>query len=171
MYIPNLLQIVMITIVFYSFIFYVIYNNIIWNHFAQTAKTNLIPQIKYSGNVQDYKLCETCRPTQTNINVDCVNYDKFNKLITHLHRTIETNTQVLKVVGGERSSIIYLIQAMNSDLVKLKVKRNDGIDIDMQNEIIRVKDRINNIETLFNTRFNIIENPINELLKTILQKL
>ena len=62
-------------------------------------------------------MCETCRPIKTNINVDCVNYDKFNKLITYLHQSIETNKQVLKVVEGERSSIIYLIQTMNSDLV------------------------------------------------------
>ena len=45
------------------------------------------------------------------------------------------------------------------------------IDIDIQNEIIRLKDRVNNLETLLNTRFNIVEISINELLKTILQKL
>ena len=60
---------------------------------------------------------------------------------------------------------------MNSDLIKLKVKSNTGIDIDIQNEIIRLKDGINNLETSINTRFNIIENSINELLKTILEKL
>ena len=39
------------------------------------------------------------------------------------------------------------------------------------NEIIRLKDRVNNLETLLNTRFNIIDISINELLKTILQQL
>ena len=42
---------------------------------------------------------------------------------------------------------------MNSDLVKLKVKNDAVIDIDIQNEIIRLKDMVNNLETLFNTRF------------------
>jgi len=60
---------------------------------------------------------------------------------------------------------------MNSDLVKVKVKSDIVIGIDIQNEIIRLKDKMNNLETLFNTRLNIIENPINELLRTILQKL
>ena len=57
---------------------------------------------------------------------------------------------------------------MISDLIKLKVNRDTVIDIDIQNEIIRLKDRMNNLETSFNPRFNIIEFPINELLKTIL---
>ena len=43
-------------------------------------------------------------------------------------------------------------------------------DIDIKNEIIRLKDRMKHLETLLNTRFNIIENSITELLKTILQK-
>ena len=60
---------------------------------------------------------------------------------------------------------------MNSDLVKVKVKSDIVIGIDIQNEIIRLKDKMKNLETLFNTRLNIIENPINELLRTILQKL
>ena len=74
-------------------------------------------------------MCETCRPIKTNINVDCIN--KFNNLITDLHHSIETNTQVLKVVEGERSSIKYLIQTMNSYLVMLKVKSDDVTDIDI----------------------------------------
>ena len=45
------------------------------------------------------------------------------------------------------------------------------IDIDLQNEIIKLKDRVNSLETLLNTRFNIIDNSINEILKTKLQKL
>ena len=58
---------------------------------------------------------------------------------------------------------------MNSDLVKLKVKSNSVIDIDIQNESIRLKDKVNNSETLLNTRFNIIDISINDLQKTILQ--
>ena len=60
---------------------------------------------------------------------------------------------------------------MNSYLVKLKIKSDAVIDIHIQNDIIRVKDMVNNLEAFSNTRFNIIENSINELLKTILQKL
>ena len=45
------------------------------------------------------------------------------------------------------------------------------IDVNNPFEIIRLKDRMNNSEALFNTRFNIIENSINEVLKTILQKM
>ena len=40
-----------------------------------------------------------------------------------------------------------------------------------KNETIRLKDRKNKLETVFNPRFNIIENSMNELLKTILNKL
>jgi len=60
---------------------------------------------------------------------------------------------------------------MNSDLVKLKVKSNSVIDLDIQNESIRLKDKMNNSETLLNTRFDIIDISIKELQKTILQKL
>ena len=94
-----------------------------------------------------------------------------NKLITYLHESVEANKQVLKVVEGERSSITYLIQKMNPDLVKLKVTSDVVIDIDIQNEIIRLKGRVNSLETFLQTKSNIIENPINEFLKTILQKL
>ena len=67
----------------------------------------------------------------------------------------------LKVVEGERSSTTYVLQKMSSDLVKLKVKRDAVIDIDIQNEIIILKDRVDSLETLFKTRFNIIENLMN----------
>ena len=60
---------------------------------------------------------------------------------------------------------------MNSGLVKLKVKSNSVIDIDIQNESIRLKDKMNTSETLLNTRFNIIDISINEVQKAILQKL
>ena len=60
---------------------------------------------------------------------------------------------------------------MNSDLIKLKVKSDSVIDLDIQNEIVRLKDRMINSETVLNTRFNTIEISINALLKTILQKL
>jgi hypothetical protein len=59
---------------------------------------------------------------------------------------------------------------MDADLVEVKVKSDAVIDRHL-NEIIRLKDRVNNLETLLNTRFNIIDISINELLKTILQKL
>ena len=41
-----------------------------------------------------YKMCETCRPIKSHINFDCINYDKFNKLITDLNQSIQTNKQV-----------------------------------------------------------------------------
>ena len=90
---------------------------------------------------------------QTNTNFDSIKHDKLNLLITELHESIETNKQVLKVVEGERSAITYLIQKMNSDLVKLKVKSDSVIDIDTQNEIIRLKHRMNNLDTLLDTRY------------------
>ena len=67
-------------------------------------------------------MCDTCRGRKTNVNFNCINYDKLNLLITDLHESIETNKQVLKVVEGERGSITYLIQQINSDLVKLNIK-------------------------------------------------
>ena len=135
------------------------------------CQNSFIPQFKDNKTMQYYNMCDTCRPRKSNINFDCINNDKFSKLITALHESIETNTQDLKVVEGEICSITYLIQKMNSDLVKLEVKSGVVTDIDIQNEIVRLKDRMSNLETVFNTRFNIIENSINELLKTILQKL
>ena len=45
------------------------------------------------------------------------------------------------------------------------------VDVDIQSEIIRLKDRVNNLETLLNSRFSRIEISINELMKTLLQKL
>ena len=68
-----------------------------------------LPQFQDNKTIQCYRMCDTCRPRNTNINVDCINYDKFNKLITDLHESIETNKQVLKVVEGERNSITYLV--------------------------------------------------------------
>ena len=41
---------------------------------------------------------------------------------------------------------------MNSDLVQLKVQSDAVIDIEIQNEIIRLKDRVNSLETLFKTK-------------------
>ena len=60
---------------------------------------------------------------------------------------------------------------MNSDLVKLKVKSDVVIGIDIQNEIMRLKDRLNNLETLLNTRFNMIEISSNEVFQTLFIKL
>ena len=115
-------------------------------------------------------MCETCRLIKANIDVAYINYDKFNKLITDLHQPIETNKQVLKVVEGEMSSMIYLIQAMSSDLVKLKVRSDNVIDTDIHNEIIKFKNRMNDLEAFLNTRFRIIGHGINELMKARIQK-
>ena len=60
---------------------------------------------------------------------------------------------------------------MNSYLVQLQVKSEAVSDIDIQNETIRLEDRVNSSETVLNTRCNIFEISINELLKTMLQKL
>ena len=97
--------------------------------------------------------------------------DKFKKLITDLNQSIETNKQVLKVVEGERSSMIHLVQTMNSDLVKLNVKSGNVTDKDIHHGIIKLKVRMTDLQALLNTRFRIIENGINELMKTIIQKL
>ena len=103
--------------------------------------------IKSNETIQCYKMCETCGPMNKNANVDCINHDKFDKLITYLHQSVETNKQVSKIVEGEKSSRTYLIQTMNSDLVKLRVKRDNVIDINIQNEITRLKDRMNILGT------------------------
>ena len=135
------------------------------------CQNKFIPQFKFNKTIQYYKMCESCRPIKTNINVDCINYDKFNKLITDLHESIASNKQVLKVVEGERSSLTYLIQTMNSYLIKLNIKSDNVIDTEIQNEIIKLKYRMDDLESLLNTRFGIIENGINELMKTIIHKL
>ena len=57
-----------------------------------------IPQFKYNTTTQYYKKCDSCRPIKSNMNVDCINYDKFNKLITDLHESIETSKHVVKTV-------------------------------------------------------------------------
>ena len=44
------------------------------------------------------------------------------------------------------------------------------VDVDIQSEIIRLKDRVNNLETLLNSRFSRIEISIHELMKTLSQK-
>ena len=56
--------------------------------------------------------------------------------------------QVLEVVEGERDSITYIIQRMNSVLIKVKIKSDSVIDMDIQNDIVRLKDRMNSLETL-----------------------
>ena len=94
---------------------------------------------------------------KTNLNVDCINSDKFNKLISELHESIETNRQILKVAEGEISSVTYLIQSMNSDLIKLKEQSDAVIDIDIQTEVIRLKDRVNNLETLLNKQLILLK--------------
>ena len=64
----------------------------------------------------------------------------------------------------------YLIQTMNSDLTKLSMKSDNVIDTEIQNEI-RLKYRMDDLESLLNTIFRIIENGVNELMKTTIQKL
>ena len=59
---------------------------------------------------------------------------------------------------------------MNYDLVKLKVKLDGVIDVDIQTEIIRLKDRMNNLETWLNARFSGIEMSINDLMKNNIAK-
>ena len=120
---------------------------------------------------QDFKTLQYYRMSDTTMDVDCIDYDKFNQLISTLNESVETNKHVIKVVEGERGSITYLIQQMNHNLVKLKVKSDAVVDVDIQSEIIRLKDRVNNLETLLNSRFSRIEISINELMKTLLQKL
>ena len=60
---------------------------------------------------------------------------------------------------------------MNSELVKPKVKNDIVIDIDIQNEIIKLQHRMNDLESVLNTRFRSIENGVDELVKTIMQNL
>ena len=90
---------------------------------------------------------------------------------------LQTYTNPLKQINkfkkgeGETSSITYPIQTIHSDLVRLRVKSDNVMDIDIQNEIIRLKDRMNGLETLLKTKFNIIKNSMNEVLKARLQKL
>ena len=56
---------------------------------------------------------------------------------------------------------------MISDLMELKIKNDSVVDTDSQNEIIKLTCRVNDLESVLNTRFGIIENGINELMKTI----
>ena len=67
------------------------------------CQNRFAPQLRYNKTIQYYKMCEACRPIKTNIDID-INYDKFNKLITDIHQSIETHKQVLTLVEGERSS-------------------------------------------------------------------
>ena len=60
---------------------------------------------------------------------------------------------------------------MNSYLVKLKVNSDAVSDKGIQNETIRLKDRVNSSETLLNTGCHSIEISINEVLEAMLQKL
>ena len=60
---------------------------------------------------------------------------------------------------------------MDSDLIKLKVKGANVIDTDIQNEIIKLQHRMNDLESVLNTRFRSIENGVDELVKTIMQNL
>ena len=58
---------------------------------------------------------------------------------------------------------------MNHNLIKLIIKSDAVIDVYIQSEIIRMKDRLNNLETLLNSRFSIIGISINELMIILLQ--
>jgi len=115
-------------------------------------------------------MCAVCRSRTINID-DCINYEKFNHLISDLNESVETNKQVIKRAEGGRGSITYLIQQMNHNLTKLKIKSDAVVDVDIQSEIIRLNDRVKNLETLLNSRFSRIEISMNELMKTLLDKL
>ena len=95
--------------------------------------------IQYNETMQYYKICDTCRPIKTNIDVDRISYDKFDKLITDLYQWVATNKQVLNTLEGERSSTTYFIQTMSSDWVKLKVKSDNVIEVEINNDIIRIE--------------------------------
>ena len=63
---------------------------------CSNCQNKFIPQFKYNKTIQYYKMCDSCTSIKTNINVDSINYDKFNKLIGDLHESIESNKQALK---------------------------------------------------------------------------
>ena len=67
----------------------------------KNIKTHLYHNLKI---IKPYNIirCVILVDPETNIHVDCINYDKFNPLITYLDESIETNKQVLKVVEGEK---------------------------------------------------------------------
>ena len=94
---------------------------------------------KDSKTLQYYRICESCN--KTDISVDCVNYEKFNQLIKDLHASIERNKHVVKVVEGERGSIRYMIEQMNHDLIKLKIKSESVNDRDNKLEVIRLNEK------------------------------
>ena len=110
------------------------------------CQRKLTPHFKYNRTTQYYKMCDSCRPIKSNVNVDCINYDRFNGLITDLNESIETSKQVLKDVEGERSAMLGLIQTMNSVLMKFKIKSDSGADTDIRNESIKLTYRINDVE-------------------------
>ena len=86
------------------------------------SQNKFIPQSQYNTNIQYHEMCETCRPIQTNINADCIHYDKIDKLIKDLHQSIETNKQVLTIFEGERSSITYLTRLEKFRFSQVKSK-------------------------------------------------
>ena len=106
----------------------------------------------------------------TNINVS-INYDKFNQLIKELNESIVINKHIVKRVEGERNTITYLIQKMNHDLTKLKIKRDSVNDDKIEYELLRLNERMNGLEFLVNSRLTKIDNSIHELMKIVLQKL
>ena len=58
------------------------------------SQNSFISQVKSNKFIQYYKVCETCRPIKTNINVDCITYDNFDKIMTDLHQAFETINKV-----------------------------------------------------------------------------
>ena len=137
---------------------------------CSTCQKTFISENEDFKTLQYYRMCVACRSRTTNID-DCINYEKFNQLISNLNESVETNKQIVKNVEGERGSITYLIQQMNHNLIKLKIKSDAVVDVDIQSEIIRLNDKVKNLELLLNSRFSRIEISINELMKTLLQKL
>ena len=81
------------------------------------CQNKFIPQSKYKKPYNIIKSVRLVDPYKQVYMLIVLIY-KFDKIITGLHQSIGTKKQVLKVVEGERSSITYLIQSMNSYLVK-----------------------------------------------------
>ena len=65
----------MITLVLCMFIFYIVYNEIIWKQYAQNAKADLYKNLKIIKPYNTIK-CVTHVEAKNNVNVAGINYDK-----------------------------------------------------------------------------------------------
>ena len=43
-------------------------------------QNHLAPQFKYGQAIEYHRMCESCSNIETDINFDCINYDRFNQL-------------------------------------------------------------------------------------------